>query len=100
MEPSSFEGETIVLDQPPANIYITFADGPGIYRLEVLNTSQQHVKYLFEQKIVAQNDDWVEWDGKDDSGQDVPAGTYTILYSKDGAELKRITVVKGYSGTP
>ena len=61
---SSSEGETIVFDSPPANIYMSFADGPGLYRLEIFAPSGQHLRNLFEKKIVAQEDAWAEWDGK------------------------------------
>ena len=100
LEQSTSRGETIVFDQPPANIYITFEDGPGIYHLEVLRASRQHVRNLFAQKIVAQKDGWVEWNGKSDTGQDMPAGAYIIVYSLDGRELKRITIIKGDWGNP
>jgi hypothetical protein len=88
------EAQTIVFGKPPANIYISFADGPGVYRLEIFDQALHPLRNLFEKKIVAQEDAWVEWDGKDDQGQDVPFGPYLAVYSKDGRELNKIMVVR------
>jgi hypothetical protein len=88
------EAQTIVFGKPPANIYISFADGPGVYRLEIFDQGLHPLRNLFEKRIVAQEDAWVEWDGKDDGGQDVPFGPYLAVYSKDGRELNRIMVVR------
>jgi hypothetical protein len=91
-------GQTIVFDGAPANIYLSFADGPGTYRLEVFDGSGRHLRNLFEQRIVAQNEAWVDWDGKDDQGQDVPPGQDVVLFSRDGVQLKKIIVIKPVVG--
>ena len=88
------EGQTIVFDQPPANIYMSFADGPGVYRLEVLDKDGRHVRDLYEKKIVAAAEDWAEWDGKDDRGLDCPRGWYYVIFSKDGTAIKKILAEK------
>ena len=93
-EPTRDQAQTIVFESQPANIYISFADGPGVYGLEVVDASLRHVRALFEKRIVAQPDDWVEWDGKDDAGRDMPAGLYTVLYTKDGRALNKLILVK------
>lgn len=93
-ESTGDQAQTIVFGVPPANIYISFADGPGIYRLEVFDNALHPLRNLFEQKIVAQADAWVEWDGKDDQGQDVPIGSYLAIYTKDGQELNKITLMR------
>jgi hypothetical protein len=93
-EPAGQQAQTIVFGVPPANIYISFEDGPGVYRLEVFDNARHPLRNLFEKKIVAQADTWVEWDGKDDQGRDVPTGSYLAIYSKDGRELNKIIVVR------
>jgi hypothetical protein len=93
-ETTGDQAQTIVFGVPPANIYISFADGPGVYRLEVFDNALHPLRNLFEQKIVAQADAWIEWDGKDDQGKDVPSGSYLAIYSKDGRELNKIIVVR------
>jgi flagellar hook assembly protein FlgD len=92
--PAPAQAQTVVFQRLPANIYISFADGPGVYRLEVVDDSGAHLRNLFEKRVVAQEDGWVEWDGRDDAGQNVPPGQYTVLYTKDGRELKRLILVK------
>lgn len=93
-EPPATQGQTIVFESQPANIYVSFADGPGVYRLEVFDSSERHLRALFEKRIVAQSEDWVEWDGRNDLGQEMPAGQYIVLYTKDGRELNKLIVVK------
>ena len=88
------ESQTIVFGKPPANIYISFADGPGVYQLEIFDSALHPLRNLFEKKVVAQDDAWVEWDGKDDQGRDVPLGPYLAVYSKDGRELNKIMVLR------
>ena len=92
--PVKAEGQTIVFDRPPANIYMSFADGPGVYRLEVLDKDGRHLRYLYEKKIIAQKEDWAEWDGRDDQGLVCPRGWYFVIYSKDGKLLKKILAGK------
>lgn len=86
--------QTIVFESQPANIYINYADGAGTYRLEVIDSSLRPIRALFEKRVVAQQDDWVEWDGKDDAGREMPPGQYTVLYTKDGTELNKLILVK------
>lgn len=93
-QPTSDGAQTIVFEDQPANIYISYADGPGIYRLEVVDASLHPIRALFEKHVVAQQDDWVEWDGKDDAGREMPTGQYTVLYTKDGMELNKLILVK------
>jgi hypothetical protein len=86
--------QTIVFDNQPANIYISYADGPGIYRLEVVDSSGNHLRNLFEKRVVAQQDDWVDWDGRDDTGREMPPGQYTVLYTKDGKGLNELILMR------
>lgn len=88
------EGQTIVFDRPPANIYMSFADGPGVYRLEVWDKDGRRVRNLYEKKIIAMAEDWATWDGKDEQGLDCPRGWYFVIFSKDGKMLKKILAGK------
>jgi len=84
----------IVFTEPPANIYLTFADGPGHYQVEVVDDEGNSLEALFDRKIVAESDSWVEWDGLDQNGKLVSPGQYFVILSKDGKALKRISVVR------
>lgn len=92
--PSFSGGQTIVFGAPPANIYVSFADGPGLYQLEAFDKNGNHWKTFFTKKVVAQGDDWAEWDGKNEAGREAPVGEYYVIFSRNGKELKRITVIK------
>jgi hypothetical protein len=86
--------QTIVFGKPPVNIYIDFADGPGLYRLEVLDGDSRPIRKLYEKRVVAETDDWVEWDGRDDRGETVPEGLYRVVFSKDGRYLNDLFLSK------
>ncbi len=86
--------QAITFLAPPANIYMVFADGPGLYQLKVVNARGVFVKNIYDQRIVAQKDDWVYWDGKDGEGKDMPPGQYFVLLFKDGKALKSISIIR------
>jgi hypothetical protein len=86
--------EVIVFDRPPANIYITFADGPGLYTVDVLDPNGVLVKRILEKKVVAEHGEWAVWDGKDPAGADSLAGDYQVLLSKEGKPISRTLVRK------
>ena len=88
---------TPVENENYGNVYMSFADGPGIYRLEIFDKAGRHMRYLFEQKVVAEEGNWAEWDGLDDRGGAVPPGSYYGDFSKDGKSLKRILIKHGGS---
>ncbi|HEY5039261.1 MAG TPA: hypothetical protein VIJ93_09345 [bacterium] len=88
------QAQTIVFGEPPANIYITFADGPGLYQLEVRDEAGSLIRHLFEKKIVAQKEEWVEWDGKNEQMRDVLPGQYLVVFLKEGRILQKINVLK------
>lgn len=94
MGDTSTKAQTMVFDDSTANIYVQFADGPGIYRLEVIDMKGRHLRNLFEKNVVAQTDAWVDWDGKDDQGRDVPLGVDMILFSKGEKELRKLIVIR------
>ncbi len=84
----------VVFTEPPANIYLTFADGPGRYQVEVVDDEGNSLEALFDRKVVAQSDSWVEWDGLDQKGKLVSPGQYFVILLKDGKALKRISVIR------
>jgi hypothetical protein len=80
----------IVFGQSSANILVTFGDGPGLYKVEAVDENSTHLKTLLNQRIITDAETWLAWDGKDDQGNDVPAGRYYILCSKAGMVLQKI----------
>jgi len=80
----------IVFGPSSANILVTFGDGPGLYKVEAVDENLTHLKTLLNQRIITDAETWLAWDGKDDQGNDVPAGRYYILCSKAGMVLQKI----------
>jgi len=89
--------------RPPADVrfemgaailYVTFRDGPGRYRAQVEDGTGKVLKVLLDEKVVGESDLWLEWDGTNSQGAEVPAGDYQVVYSKDGKLLRTITVRK------
>lgn len=79
---------------PPANIYVVFADGPGRYRAEIMDRSGKTLKIVLDRKIVSESDMWIEWDCMDNKGMPVPPGQYFVVIYKDGEPLKSLSVVR------
>ncbi len=90
--PNLDKDHNIVFGSSPAEIYITFADGPGLYQLEVVDTRAKVVKVVYNRRIVSETDAWVEWDGKDSQGRDMPAGQYFVVFFENGKALKSISI--------
>ena len=83
---------SIVFGVSNANILVSFGDGPGMYKVEVLDDHFTHLKTLFDQRVLGNSESWLNWNGKDDSGNDVPAGSYFVICSKEGIVLQKITL--------
>jgi len=92
--------QTIEFNAPPANVYVEFADGPGQYRVEVVDASGNLLQSIFDGKVVGQNDQWLEWDGRDARGKDTPPGRYFVVVYKDGRPLRSLSVLRTVSGSP
>ena len=86
--------QTINFAAPPANIYVTFGDGPGWYQLQIVDEQAKLVKTIYDRHVVAESDAWVEWDGQNANGEDMPPGQYFVVIYKDGKALKSISVVR------
>ena len=85
---------TIIYQTPPVEIYVTFADGPGRYQLEMMDSQDNPLRMVFDKKVVAESDTWVTWDGKDERGREMPVGQYFVIFYKDGKPLRSISVVR------
>jgi hypothetical protein len=84
--------QTIVFVSPPVNILVTFADGPGRYKLEVVDAKENPVQTLYYKRVSAERQTWVTWDGNNDQGQLMPYGHYSAVFSKDGKVLRHIAL--------
>jgi hypothetical protein len=92
---SAHDDGAIVFGPSSANILVTFGDGPGFYKVEAVDENSTHLKTLLNQRIITDAETWLAWDGKDDQGNDVPAGRYYILCSKAGTVLQKILLRRG-----
>jgi hypothetical protein len=86
--------QTIQFAAPPANIYVTFADGPGWYQLKIVDSQDNLIKTIYDHHVLAESDAWVEWDGQDNKGNDMPPGQYFAVFYKDGTALKSLLVIR------
>jgi hypothetical protein len=84
--------ETIVFVAPPVNIFVTFGDGPGQYKLDVVDADGKHLKTLYDKHVGWSRETWVAWDGKNEQGRLMPYGQYFAYFSKDGKVLRRIAL--------
>lgn len=85
--------QTIVFVHPPVNIFVTFGDGPGKYKLEVVDAGGTHLKTLYDKRVGAERETWMSWDGTNDAGDLMPVGHYSAVFSKDGKVLRHIALV-------
>lgn len=88
------KGNSIEFSEIPPNIYVSFADGPGFYRLKIVDSRGNLLQVIYDQRVVSQTDAWVGWDGKDAQGQEAPPGQYFVIFYKDGKALKSLSVVR------
>src|SRR6202453_604733 len=81
---------SIVFGASKANILVSFGDGPGLYKVEVLDDNSTHLKTLFDERVLDNSETWLSWDGKDEAGTNVPVGLYYVICSKEGTILQKI----------
>ena len=86
--------QIIQFSAPPANIYVTFADGPGWYQLKIVDGQNNLIKTIYDHHVVAESDAWADWDGQDAKGNDMPPGQYFVVIYKDGTALKSLLVIR------
>ncbi len=82
--------QTLVADSLPANLYVNFADGPGVYRVDILDLQGKVIRRVYENRVTTQKEDWAYWDGKDGSGRMEPPGTYRVVFTLDETRLKDV----------
>ncbi len=95
VETSGSEPQTLVVEVLPANLYVNFSDGPGIYRVFILDSQGKTIRKVYDRRVVAQSEDWAYWDGLDNSGQTEPSGTYRVLFTLNDKPLKDIYLKVG-----
>jgi hypothetical protein len=83
---------TIVFVNPPVNIDASFADGPGRYKLEVVDANGGHVNTLYDHQVAFEKETWLSWDGTNDQGRLMHYGQYFALFSKDGKIIQKIAL--------
>jgi len=84
--------QTLSFQAPPVNVRVRFLDGPGVYRLEVLDKGGRSLRVLFDRTIVAQKETWASWDGLDAWGRLRGPGTYYAQLSREGRPIRRIVL--------
>jgi flagellar hook assembly protein FlgD len=77
---------------PPANLYVNFADGPGIYQLAIYDSQGQLIRSIYQKRAINESDDWAVWDGKNESGRDALPGYYRVLFTLNGVRLKDVII--------
>jgi hypothetical protein len=92
--PNLDKDHSVVFHSGTAEIYLTFEDGPGLYQLEIVDARAKPVKVIFNQRIVSRTEAWVEWDGKDEQGQEVPPGQYFVIFFENGKAIRSISVFR------
>jgi hypothetical protein len=90
--------QTILFGPSQAEIFVTFADGPGRYQLQIVDSRAQAVKVIFDRRIVSEAEAWTEWDGKDYKGRQMPGGQYFVIFYKDGKPLRSISIIRAVPG--
>lgn len=83
---------TIVFVNPPVNIDASFADGPGRYKLEIVDAQENHLVTLYDKHVSFEKESWISWDGTNDQGQLMHYGQYYALFSKDGRLIQKIAL--------
>jgi len=91
-QPSASAPTTIVFDHPPVYFHISFKDGPGDYRLDILDGKGNFLRTVFQESITEKKETWTGWDGKDENGKDRQAGRYFAALSKNGNPLRMISL--------
>ncbi len=84
--------QTIVFVVPPVNILVNFADGPGKYKLEIVDNLGNHLRTLFDKRVLGAKEAWLSWDGNNDEGRLMRYGHYSAVFSKDEKVLRHIAL--------
>jgi hypothetical protein len=82
----------IVVPNPPVNIDANFADGPGQYKVEIVDASGNHLITLFDKQLTYRKETWISWDGKNEQGTLMGPGRYYALFTRDGNLMRKIAL--------
>jgi|GEM_PF-1541588 len=93
------QAETLEVPMPPANLYVNFADGPGLYRLSIYDSRGKLIRAIYEKRAVHESEDWAIWDGKTETGQAALSGYYRVVFTLNGVHLKDV-ILHLVSGNP
>ena len=85
--------DALTFERLPVTVNVTFADGPGIYTVDVLDGQGKFIKRIYEEKVVRNHDQWVDWDGTDEADKPAGDGLFLLVCRKGDRELKRLWVV-------
>ncbi len=78
--------------QQPLSFYVSLQDGAGLYQLDVVDSSGRVLQTLIRKSLTGPEQVWVQWDGKDAQGRNLPLGNYSLLCSKDGQVLRTMNL--------
>jgi hypothetical protein len=84
---------TITFANPPVNIDASFADGPGLYKLEIVDAQGEHLNTLYNKPSGFEKEIWITWDGTNDRGQLLRYGNYYALFTKDGVLIQKMALI-------
>jgi flagellar hook assembly protein FlgD len=71
---------------------VSLQDGAGLYQLDVVDSSGRVLQTLIRKSLTGPEQVWVQWDGKDAQGRNLPLGNYSLLCSKDGQVLRTMNL--------
>jgi len=91
-QPSESVNTGPVTIQPALSFNISFADGTGLYQLEVVDGAGNPIRKIFDRVVNRNQEIWLQWDGKDEAGNSVLLGNYSLVYSKDGQILRKMAL--------
>ncbi len=81
-----------ITEPPPVNIDANFADGPGQYKVEIVDEGGNHLITLFDKQLTYRKETWVSWEGKNDQGTSMGPGHYFAIFTKDGNVMRKIAL--------
>jgi len=74
------------------NIDANFADGPGQYKVEIVDAEGNHLITLYDKHLTYRKETWVSWEGKNEQGTLMGPGKYYAIFTKDGNLMRKIAL--------
>jgi hypothetical protein len=78
--------------QQPLSFYVSLMDGPGLYQLDVTDESGTVIQTLLKKRLTGIEQVWVQWNGEDGAGRSLPIRSYSLLCSKDGRVIRKMSL--------